>query len=81
MALHKVTPPQIRAARAMLDWSLLDLSRAARVSVSVVKRVQDGEADPDTETGFAAIQDALETEGVRFLDDDGHGVGVRLKVK
>lgn len=73
-----ITPTQIRGARAMLDWSMVDLSRAARVSVSTVKRIEDGEAG---HASLSLLQDALETEGVWFQSDDGNGPGVRLRAR
>lgn len=77
--MSAVSPSQIRAARAMLDWSMMNLASAARVSVSTVKRVENGLSDPTTERTIALMQDALETEGVRFLVDDGNGPGVRFQ--
>ena len=63
----------------MLGWSMMALAGAARVSVSTVKRVQDEGSRPVSDATLAAIRDTLETEGVRFLADDGHGPGVRLR--
>jgi predicted transcriptional regulator len=77
--MSAITPSQIRAARGMLDWSMVNLASAARVSVSTVKRIEDGLSDPMTERTIALMQDALETEGVRFLTDDGNGPGVRFR--
>ena len=71
-----ISPAQVRAARALLNWSMMDLATAARVSVSTVKRFDDGQGSP---TSVGLMQDALETEGVRFLADDGNGPGVRLR--
>ena len=72
----KPSAAQIRAARAMLDWSMIDLAKTAGVSVSTVKRVQDDQTIEDR--ARTLIQNALEAEGVCFLPDDGRGVGVRL---
>ena len=73
------TPAQIRGARAMLDWSMLNLAKAARVSVSSVKRFEDSGLQFVSLDIVAMMQDALETEGIRFLTDDGNGVGLRLR--
>ena len=73
------TLAQMRAARAMLDWSMLDLANAARISVSTVKRFESEGAQPVSAEAVAMMQDAAETAGVRFLPDDGNGVGVRLR--
>lgn len=75
-----VTPAQLRAARALLDWSMLELARVAQVSISTIKRMEDERLRPDRARSVAAMQGALETAGVRFLWDDGDGPGVRLKL-
>ncbi len=73
------SPSQISAARAMLDWSLVDLSKAAGVSVSVASRAEGRNSEQLSEGTLGAIRAAMETVGVRFLEDDGDGAGVRLR--
>lgn len=80
MAIYPL-PAQIRGARAMLDWSMTDLSKAARVSVSSIKRFEDGGLSFVSLDVLTTIQGALETEGVRFLADDGTGPGLRLRAR
>ena len=75
----RLSPAQIRGARAMLGWSMVDLARATRVSVSTVKRFENERSAPVSDGAVALMQDALETEGVCFLPDDGFGPGVRLQ--
>ena len=58
-------PAQIRAARALLDWSRPDLARAAGVAVRTVAGLERGEHAPRAET-VAALRSALEAAGVRF---------------
>ena len=70
---------QIRAARAMLDWSLVDMSKAAGVSVSVASRAEGPHHEQVSEGTWGALRVAMETAGVRFLEDDGDGAGVRLQ--
>ena len=77
--MQPILPFQIRAARAMLGWSVIDLARAARLSVSTIKRMEDNLFQLVTEASVRMMQDALETEGVRFLPDDGNGPGLRLR--
>ena len=69
-----ISPAQIRAACAILDWSMATLADKARVSVSTVKRFEDGQGAP---ASVGMMQDALEIEGIRFVED-GSGVGVLL---
>lgn len=74
-----LTPAQIRGARGMLDWSMIDLAKAASVSVSTVKRAEQSEVQSVSDGVSRTIQAALETAGVRVLADTGEGVGLRLR--
>ena len=69
----------MRAARAMLRWSALDLARLSKVGVATIRRVEviDGEL-PVTAANEAAIRQALEAAGIEFIDEDGTGEGVRF---
>src|ERR1700726_4348566 len=76
----KISSAQMRAARAMLRWTALDLAAASKVGVATIRRVEvlDGEI-PVTLANEAAIRHALETAGVEFIDENGGGPGVRLR--
>ena len=63
----------------MLDWSMIDLANAARVSVSTVKRVEEVQLQPVSDSTRAAIQGAFEEAGIVFLEHDGVGHGLRLR--
>ena len=71
---------QLRAARALLRWSALDLARASKVGVATIRRVEvlDGEI-PVTAANEAALRTALESAGVEFINENGGGPGVRLR--
>ncbi len=75
----RLIPSQIRGARGMLDWSMMDLAKAAGVSVSTVKRMEMVESQIVSDGTVTLVQDAFEAVGVRFLDDIGAGVGMRLQ--
>ena len=63
-----VTPMQIRAGRAMLQWTLEDLSRQSGVSVSSIRRIE-GEGERSTRpASLSAIREAFEREGLAFSD-------------
>ena len=70
----------MRAARALLRWSALDLAQASKVGVATIRRVEvvDGEI-PVTLANEAALRQALESAGVEFIDENGGGPGVRLR--
>jgi predicted transcriptional regulator len=76
----KITSSQMRAARALLRWSALDLAKASKVGVATIRRVEvvDGEI-PVTHANAAALRQALEAAGVEFIDENGGGPGVRLR--
>ena len=70
----------MRAARALLRWSALDLAKASKVGVATIRRVEvvDGEISA-TAANQAALRRALEHAGVEFIDENGGGAGVRLR--
>lgn len=72
---------QIRAARALLGWSQMQLADKAALGVTTVKRfeVASGKIRGSAETLWK-IQKALEQGGVEFINsDETKGPGVRLK--
>src|SRR5207342_3380331 len=78
--LKKISSAQMRAARALLRWSALDLAKASRVGVATIRRVEVVEGEiPVTQANEAALRRALETAGVEFIDENGGGPGVRLR--
>lgn len=74
-----LTPSQIRAGRALLDWSQEELAKKAGVSLSTV-RDYEKERRGGSVGGLKSIRDALESANVLFLKSDGDlGPGVRLR--
>lgn len=71
-----ITAAQIKGARAMLGWSLDDLSADARVHRNTAQKAETGEASAPT---LAAIRQAFERAGIVFIDRNGGGEGVRLR--
>jgi transcriptional regulator with XRE-family HTH domain len=76
-----ITRDQIRAGRALLNWSQLALATAANLSPAAIKNIERGALDPRASM-LAAIEEAFDRAGVMFLDvgdvRDG-GRGVRMK--
>jgi hypothetical protein len=62
----------------MLDWSLVDLARAADVSVSSVLCFEMRGAEALFPYVAGRIQHVLEGKGITFLADEGSGCGLRL---
>jgi transcriptional regulator with XRE-family HTH domain len=73
-----ITPAQIRAARALLDWSRERLSEESGVPMRTLARVESGEGDSRSDT-FDAIKSTLTGAGILFIKENGGGPGVRLK--
>jgi len=76
-----ITGPQIRAAKAILDWSGDDLAKKAGVSLSSIRRVEAADDVPKNVSvnTMLNIQKALEQAGVEFIGTPDHQPGVRLK--
>jgi transcriptional regulator with XRE-family HTH domain len=76
-----ITPSQIRAGRALVDWSQEQLAAAANVSLSTVRDYEkERRGDIVIVGGLKAIRQALESENVHFLRSEGDfGPGVRLR--
>jgi hypothetical protein len=75
----KITSAQIRAARALLRWSALDLARESSVGVNTIRRAEvAAKATSLTAANELSIKRALEGAGVEFIDENGGGPGVRL---
>ena len=79
--LRRLTPAQIRGARGMLDWSRADLALAASMSVTTVKRVEQGSPLPVSDDVYSAIQIALEKAGLRFLREGEFSLGMMLDLR
>jgi DNA-binding XRE family transcriptional regulator len=77
--MDQINRSQVRAARALLEWTQTDLAAAAKIAVPTVKRFETGVRTP-IPIVKAAIVRALEDAGVEFLPaKNGRGVGVRLR--
>lgn len=77
MLAAMITPRQIRAARALLDWSQQELADKAIVSLNALARLERGAVDPRMST-LSAVEKALEKSGIEFIPESDRGEGVRL---
>jgi hypothetical protein len=75
-----LTSEQLRAARAILRLEQKRLSELSTVSLATIKRLEaiPGELSANRPT-IAALQRALESGGVEFIDENGGGAGIRLR--
>ena len=76
-----ITGSQIRAAKALLDWSGDNLAKKASVSLSSIRRVEASDDVPKNVSvnTMLNIQKALELAGVEFIGTPDQQPGVRLK--
>jgi hypothetical protein len=80
MKVERLTGAQIRAARALLRWSAVDLAQASSVAANTIRRAEVAEGPTTLTTpNDLAIRRALEGAGVEFIDQNGGGPGVRLR--
>jgi transcriptional regulator with XRE-family HTH domain len=72
---------EIRAGRALLGWSQLELAQAASVGVATVRRLEAaGSEVRGSVDSVWKIQKALEAAGIEFISAaEGRGPGVRLR--
>ena len=73
-----ITGPQCRAARALIEWSVEQVSRVTGVDAGVIADFEARVADPGDEVKRLLCR-ALEQGGAVFIPENGGGVGVRLK--
>lgn len=76
-----LTASQIRAARALLEWTQPELAKASGLSMMSIRRMEGPSGPSQRSAGnVEAVRKALSDAGVIFLSaDDAAGPGVRLK--
>ncbi|TPL33739.1 helix-turn-helix transcriptional regulator [Mesorhizobium sp. B2-4-8] len=70
---------QIKAARALIDWSQGDLAEKSGLALATIKRMEKLGPGRSALSNVEAVKAALERAGVLFIDANGNGVGVRLR--
>ena len=74
-----ITSDQIRAARALLRWSAMDLAGQSGIGISTIKRLELQAGVPNVQAKtLQAIQSALEGAGIQFIGSPDDSPGVRL---
>ena len=73
-------PAQCRAARALIDMHIVELSSAAVVPATAIFDLECGVAAP-SESNLQALRKALEWAGVEFIDGDRPGVRLSKQPK
>ncbi len=73
-----ITGLQIRAARALLGWSQLDLADHAVVSETAIVKLETQRADTRSST-IIKVRKALEDAGIDFITRTDGATGVVLR--
>ncbi len=76
-----ITGAQVRAAKALLNWSGSVLAERADIAISTIRRIEsvDGVLPSASARVLQAIQSAFEDAGVEFIGTPDDRPGVRLK--
>jgi transcriptional regulator with XRE-family HTH domain len=61
---------QIKAARALLDWSQEDLAKKTRLSIATIRQLELGHISPRGKTNLL-IRHAFENAGLEFIEPNG----------
>lgn len=71
---------QIKAARALLDWSQGDLVTKTGLSLTTIRRMEDSAIGPgrSSNENVETVRRVLQSAGVEFIAENGGGAGVRL---
>ena len=75
-----MTPAQCRGARALLGMTQPELARESDLGLSTIVDFEKMRRQVSDEA-IEAIQAALRRSGVEFIDENGGGPGVRLKMR
>ena len=71
---------QIRAARALLGWSAVDLAQRGGVTRFTIQRLEQHDGVPPSRSQtLDEIQHAFEAAGVEFIGSPDDAPGVRLR--
>jgi DNA-binding XRE family transcriptional regulator len=76
----RITPQQVRAARAWLAWGRDKLAETAGLSTRSIARYEQENLDP-TERTLESIRSALESNGIIFDFDGTKAIGISFDLK
>jgi Helix-turn-helix len=74
----EITPSTEQSCPSPYGWSQQDLAREAQVGVVTLHQREAGTSEPRRET-LDVIRRAFEAAGVKFIEENGGGPGVRLR--
>ncbi|MGA7329421.1 MAG: transcriptional regulator [Rhodomicrobium sp.] len=75
------TIEQIKAARALLEWSQEDLAARAKLSIITVRRFESRSKERVSDEARLKMEAALEATGIVFTNGNEPGVRLRKRGK
>ena len=81
MSVNQLQGHQVRAARAILDWSVRQLAQISEVSESSIRRIESSFGVPENVSLdlLMRLREFFEARGFTFLFDGDEGSGVRYR--
>ena len=77
-----ITGAQIRAARALLNWSSAELADRAGAARQTIVRIEQIDGLPNSKVQtLVEIKTVIELAGIEFIGTPENGAGVRFKPK
>jgi transcriptional regulator with XRE-family HTH domain len=70
MTMHQIRSGQIKAARAILNWSQEDMASATGLSITTIRNLELGSISPRHST-YDVIRIAVESAGLEFIEPEG----------
>jgi transcriptional regulator with XRE-family HTH domain len=64
-----ILPQQVRAARALIDWTRDDLANASGLTVRTLARIESSQTVP-RQTTLEALAKAFEAAGIEFISQN-----------
>lgn len=75
-----ITSGQIRAARALLDWTVQNLADSSDIGFTTIVRMESADGVPPSQAKtLNSVQKALEKAGIEFIGTPDSQAGVRWK--
>ena len=74
-----LTSVQIRAARAVLGWSVAELAEVTGIGTATINRYEAADGVPRSRKGhLATLRNTFEEKGIRFVGTPEDGPGIRV---
>lgn len=76
---RKVTASQLRAARAVLGWTVGQVAALTGIGIATIKRYEAASGVPKSrKSNLATLASAYEASGIEFIGSHGNAPGIRV---